>query len=312
MLHIRSSIKGVFLLETNGIPTALTTDLGETIKNGSLCVDTINDDLYILKDGIWVLVSLGGTAGNNDISYIRQEPTKTTVGGLTAGTIPNFETVQDVFDTMFYPFQEPSVSIGGGNLYEKGLEIFGNYNYTVNLRDGIADTRSIELNSSEVFVPPSNNGSYSGSQGLTWQNATPSTYFRHTYTYRVTFTNTSTKSNSTNIEFAPPTYNGVLNELDINENNVKGLTKRIRKKGNDNNLSFSPTLQRYVYAYPTSYGDLSSIVDPNGFDVTASFKKQVLTFTLVDSTSEDYNIYYSDVDTTQVGFEIDFIFHSTI
>jgi hypothetical protein len=306
MLHIRSSVKGVFLLENEGVPVSLTTDFGENIKQGSLCVDTISNDLYILKGTNWTLVSLGGTSGEIDLTYVRQEPTKVTIGGLASGTVPNFETLQGVFDAILYPFQEPSVSISGGSLYEKGLEVFGNYPFSVNLQDGIVDTRSIELNSTEVFQPLANNGSYSGSQGLTWQNATPSTYYRHTYTYRVTFTNTTVKTNSTNIEFAPPTYHGVLNELDINETNVKALTKRIRKESNDNNLSFSPTLQRYIYAYPVAYGNLTRIVDPNGFDVTASFKKQVITFTLADATTEDYNVYYSDTDTTQVNFEIDF------
>ncbi len=314
MLHIRSSVKGVFLLENNGIPTTITTDLGEPIVSGSLCTDRISSDLYILKDSNWILIGGGGTNGTSgtsvDISYRRDDPTVVTVGGLTSGTIPDFDSFADVFDTMFYPFQEPSVSISGGSLYEKGLTVTGNYPYSVNLKDGIVNTRTINLNGSSVFTPTSNNGTYAGTQGLNWVNSPngSSVYWRHQYQYSVTFTNTGTKNNTTNVEFAAPTYYGVLDILDVDETNIKTLTKRIRKKSDDNNLSFTPTLERYVYAYPTSYGNLSQIIDPNGFNVTASFIKTVVLFTLSDASTENYNVYTSNADTTQVGFEIDFKF----
>jgi len=47
MKHIRNSVKGVFFLEHQGVPTATLTDFNETIKDGSLCVDRNNQDLYI-------------------------------------------------------------------------------------------------------------------------------------------------------------------------------------------------------------------------------------------------------------------------
>lgn len=65
MQHIRSSSQdGIFLLETNGSPTDLITQFGETIKNGSLCVDTNDNNLYILRSENWELV------GNNDGAII--------------------------------------------------------------------------------------------------------------------------------------------------------------------------------------------------------------------------------------------------
>lgn len=310
MLHIRSSIKGIFLLENNGIPSTIITDLGEDIVDGSLCVDRTNAELYILKTGSWELVGNGtnGTGGAIDLSYKRVDPTVTTVGGISAGTTPNYDNITDVFDAMFYPFQNPSNSISGGTLYEKGLTITGNYPYSINLNDGIVNTRSINLNGSNVFTPSTNNGTYSGTQGLNWVNSPngSSVYWRHQYQYFVTFTNTTSKSSTTNIEFAAPTYYGVLDIGNVNETNIKNLTKRIRKEADDNNLSFSPTLQRYIYAYPTSYGDLTQIIDPNGFNITAGFDKSVISFTLSDASSESYNVYVSNSDTTQTSFQIDF------
>lgn len=69
MLHIRNSVKGVFFLENNGVPISLLTDFNEPIINGSLCVDRTNQDLYILKAGLWLkITSSGGSViGNGDI-----------------------------------------------------------------------------------------------------------------------------------------------------------------------------------------------------------------------------------------------------
>lgn len=58
MKHIRSSSnRNLFLLENNGNPnlnlTPLLTDFNETVENSSLCVDRVNDILYILKGGVW-------------------------------------------------------------------------------------------------------------------------------------------------------------------------------------------------------------------------------------------------------------------
>ena len=95
MQHIRSSIDGIFFLQNNGAPTSTVTLFNEPIKDGSLCVDVNNDELYILRDGTWsVFTSVVGTSGAVDLTYIRQDPTVTTVGGLTAGT----NDAGDIFD----------------------------------------------------------------------------------------------------------------------------------------------------------------------------------------------------------------------
>ncbi len=60
MKHIKNSIKGsIFLLEHAGVPVALSTDFAEPIKNGSICVNTTNQDLYIFKGNAWVMIGSG-------------------------------------------------------------------------------------------------------------------------------------------------------------------------------------------------------------------------------------------------------------
>ncbi len=310
MKHIRSSVKGVFLLEHQGEPTTTVTDFGEPIEIGSLCVDTDNGVLYIYKGGIWINISnINGTNGL-DISYIRSQPTKVALGGLPQGSIPNYLTMQELFDDVLYPFTPPTISLTASSLHEKGVIVNKSMNYSITLNDGIVSSRDILLNSLVETSIGSNSGTYNSPSNLQWSTSpTPTVlYYPNTFTFRVNFTNSSQLNSSILVEFAPPTYYGVLTLANVNETNIKTLTKVIRKKSNHSNLSFSPTLQRYVYAYPTIYGDLASIIDQNNFDVTSSFTKSVISFTLADLSTENYNVYVSNNNTTQTNFKLNFNF----
>jgi len=311
MKHIRSSVKGVFILENVGVPVSQVTDFGETIVVGSLCVDTISGELYIFKGTNWINISgnLNGTSGL-DTSYIRTEPTKAPLGGLVQGTIPNYGTVQELFDAVFYPFVVSTISLLSSSIHEKGLVVNKSMNYSIVLNDGIVNTRQILLNSVVESSVVGISGTYNSPSNLQWSNSpTPLVlYYPHSYTFRVNFTNSAQLNTNILVEFAAPTYYGALDIVDVNEVNIKTLTKVVRKKSNHSNLLFNPTLERYVYAYPAIYGDLIIIFDNSGFDVTASFNKSVITFTLDDLSSESYNVYVSNIDTTQVNFKNSFNF----
>ena len=65
----------------------------------------------------------------------------------------------------------------------------------------------------------------------------------------------------------------------------------------DRVINYVPNNQYLVYAYPTSYGNLSSITDPNGFSALSSFVKSNI---LISSSglfnnwnSVSYNVYTS-------------------
>jgi hypothetical protein len=89
MIHIRNSKpNSVFFLEHEGIPTALVTDFSEPIVNGSLCIDTTNEQLYQLRNSVWVLI--GGGSSSNISSLVvattyNALQTHASTGGLTAG-----------------------------------------------------------------------------------------------------------------------------------------------------------------------------------------------------------------------------------
>ena len=69
------------------------------------------------------------------------------------------------------------------------------------------------------------------------------------------------------------------------------LTKDLSKKGNKT-YSYTTANQYIVFAYDKSYGDLSSILDQNGFETISGYTKTV---------SGDYNVYVSDLPTTDTN-----------
>lgn len=158
-------------------------------------------------------------------------------------------------------------------------------------------------------------------------------------TYQIKLTvgnNGSTKilTSTTVLNFYSPSFYGVgaagLDETTIkalvdSDPSATGMRKEIWPKSDRNNLLFCPTLQKFYYVYPASYGRLSTIIDPNDFtyfdgsadngDDTLPFtngqftRRAKVAFTLINEvTSEDYYIYESNDETTQVNFQLDFKF----
>lgn len=92
---------------------------------------------------------------------------------------------------------------------------------------------------------------------------------------------------------------------------IQALTKFWETRGSKT-LLFSPVNQVYYFAYPQSYGDLVSIRDTNGFNITTDWTKTVRTFTLslpnYSGGTSPYNVYEFKNLTTQTNFDITFNF----
>ena len=104
---------------------------------------------------------------------------------------------------------------------------------------------------------------------------------------------TNTTSNLINIKFVNPMYVGVASGT---------LTKLVRVKGNYTYSNITCTNDNVVFKYPASYGNLTSILDPNGFENLSSFTKTTETI-----NSVAYNVYTSGKATLN-GFSYTFKF----
>jgi len=101
----------------------------------------------------------------------------------------------------------------------------------------------------------------------------------------------STTSASRSFTFVYPYYYGV-GSAGLTPAQVAALTKDVRTETSSYNRSFgAATGQVYYFAYPASYGTLSSIIDSNGFETFGDWTLTVANITGTDASPVSYNIY---------------------
>lgn len=100
---------------------------------------------------------------------------------------------------------------------------------------------------------------------------------------------------SGNISVASPSYYGTVDALD--EASICNATKVIRSKG-DLTQKFTADNQAVFFAYPVSFGKLSSIINQNNYEVLSAFTEQTMTINTVD-----YYVYsLSNLYITDFGY----------
>ena len=161
---------------------------------------------------------------------------------------------------------------------------------------------------------------YSEDGGTTWTELTDSsititvTENKSAGAYKVR----ATKTNYTNSDIAqssaitlnkPYTYYGVTNAT-ISASVVADLTKVAEEKsewkvGNDyiKSLSYTAAAEHAVFAYPSEYGVLTHILDPNGYENISGWSMSTLTINGVG-----YNVYRTDDKLTCNNFVYRFQF----
>ena len=108
------------------------------------------------------------------------------------------------------------------------------------------------------------------------------------------------KSSSKNIEFILPFYYGASNTADVTS--LAGLTEDLSKKGNKT-YKITTDDQYLTIAYDSSYGDLTSILDANNFELIEGWTKTTKT---IDGQS--YNVWVANESTTDTNAQFIFKF----
>lgn len=101
------------------------------------------------------------------------------------------------------------------------------------------------------------------------------------------------KTASKTVSFIQPYYYGVSNTSSVSD--FTGLTQNVTAKG-QKTFNYTTNNQYMVFAYDSSYGNLKTILDGNGFDVTGGWAKSTLT---VNGFS--YFVYVSISPTTDTN-----------
>ena len=106
------------------------------------------------------------------------------------------------------------------------------------------------------------------------------------------------KTASKTIQFIQPYYYGKSSTATVSS--FTGLTKSVTAKG-QKQFKFTTNNEYMVIAYDSSYGNLSSIIDPNGFETISGWTKSTLT---VGGFS--YYVYVANSATTDTNAQFTF------
>ena len=222
------------------------------------------------------------------------------IGGISAGSNLNGMTTLEILNKLIFPYVAPTYSAVGtpnGGIYEKG-----NNQVITNVRVTVTK-KSEKITKIEVFDGSTSLGYLEGvdiENGGTF-NFNVNVEVNSTNKQLIaTITDASNNSYTTKtgtFNFIYPYYVGVCEVNDeITETLIKGLTKRIEAKGSKS-ISYTTNNQKMVFAYPSSYGNIVKILDPNSFDVTNTFNKTAISIIGLDGTAQNYYVYTNSAST---------------
>lgn len=228
----------------------------------------------------------GGSNGAGE-TWQNEQGVATTVGGIKAGEKLNGLSAIEIFQKMLNPYQSPAVNISispATTLYEVGSSPTITVNATLVKKTEAITAAKITKGGVSIKEASSNEIS-AKSFSISGQQITSDTAF----SAKVSDSKGEVSGNTINVRFTRKSFYGVIGAGDsvttagqieaLGQNQLtgqKGLTW----------ASYNANNQKVVYAYPKSFGDLTSIKDGNNFEVLSSFAK-----TEVTRDSVAYNVY---------------------
>ena len=252
--------------------------------------------------------NLSGSEGGDATEMEAESLTPSAVGGIPAGTDLNGLTSLEILTMMLYPYIKPTVSATGtpnGGTFEIGD------NKTITNVRVVVGKKSKKITKVEVFDGVTSLGLL---DDATIENGGT---FNFPVNIEVASVNKQLTASVTDEQgsevtaktgaftFIYPYYVGVCGDGDvIDETLITGLTKKIETKATKT-ISYTTVNQKMVFAYPASYGAIKSIIDPNNFDVTATFTSTTVSVTGLDGTAQNYYVYVNGAS-TQSNFTMKF------
>ena len=293
-LYYRSRAKSIVLDDGRNVQEAID-DLENNMENhthNASDIITDKDHQFVTQEEKDIIAN--GTTYSNDI------PTYVEHGGVAMGTTFADKTIKEMFDMILYPYVSPVVSTSvlspsNGGTFEIGSTV------TVTKIRVTASIKSNKLTRIQVVhgatsVANKTDGVANGGT-FDFTISYPLTT-NATFTAKVTDDTQSIVSKNTGtFTFVYPIYHGALNSDSApTESQIKALTKHIETKATKN-YAFTTNNERFVFAYPKSYGALSEIYDQNNFNVTDTFTQYTVPVVCLDSKTVEYYVYVSERST---------------
>ena len=259
------------------------------------------------------------SGGGGSSSFTNLTPTPVTIGGIPSGSTFVGATMSEMWEALLYPYQYPAFSSflmsGQSVILECGVEISGGSKLwtwgTTNSSNIVANSIDIDdvTTTTNLITGTDNDGSELVSIG-----ASPITKIITSTDHRWRITGENSLSQNFTRDFVviwySPFYYG-SGAAGLTVAQLQALTKQVTSQSTKI-YTFNPSTEVMYIAYPATYGTLSSILDPNGFETIADWTLRVESFTNnspdYEGATVSYNVYEFDNLTTQTDFEITFIF----
>ena len=249
-------------------------------------VTTINELPFVEKpvDQVYNSESSNAQSGtavkeaiDSKTTYNNSDPIVTAIGGIAAGTTFDNVPINDLITNLLYPYTKPVINsftlTPGAGVKKKGVSI------TLTGASTKVTKKSKAISKVDLYRGSTLLGSLDGASitsagttlSFTGLSDTLTGTTNTTYTVKVSEVNgTSDVVTSTaTYTFVDPYYQGVISkDATIDETLIKGLTEKIEAKGAKSYTYTTTSSQCAVIAYPSSYGNLKEIKDPNNFTQT--------------------------------------------
>ena len=252
---------------------------------------------YIYINNKWEMlgstkVNLSDYVEQSDIVITNENGTTKAVGGIPAGTILTGKNVLQVLEDILYPYVAFSISVDSispsTSVYEKGTTatITG---VKVKITNGSRSITNLKLydSSSKTNLLGEKTSGISTSNTFTISRAVTSS----TSSYAEATDGVKTIGDSTSfLSFYYPTFYGVLDTgYSLTSGLITGKTK-VLKANKNNTFTYTANNQHPFVAFPTSYGNLTSIKDSSNLEYIGDFVKTTMNLNVTGGTVS-YNIY---------------------
>lgn len=232
----------------------------------------------------WTEYTAGGGGGG---TWTSSDPTAVTVGGLKQGTNLSGKTTQEIIDMMVNPYMPPVIGISinpSSTLYEIGKD--ATVTITANLTKKTKDITGARIlkNGTDLKVASSDELT-----AKTFSQASVTFNSDTTFSSKVSDADGEVNGNTITVKFTRKSFYGLIDAGATVDSDTAiealGSNQLTGSKGLTwNNLTANN--QKLAYAYPESFGNLTSIKDQNNFDYISSFIK-----TTVQRDGVNYNVY---------------------
>lgn len=228
-------------------------------------------DEYILLDGKPEMI---GTTKVDLSSYYTKEEADGKFQTKTDNTLQtSAKTVPGAINELVSAVFPLSISVTGGGVYKKGTTQAITVRWTIKAGSEIVVPDTLKVNGA-LETNTNTSKQFTGVTATT------------TYTVEAT-RNGVVKSASTTATFVNPSYIGVVaSDFSASESSIKGLTEVVKSGKGYTATGLNLVNQKICYAYPKTFGALSSIKDANGFDNLSAYTRSEVTI-----NGEAYYVY---------------------